>query len=124
MTIFVHGIDEYNKAIETTERLFANQSAQAEDLSEEALEGLEGVLQVNFSKEKINAGIDVVSLLTETGIFPSKGEAKKMIQGGGVSINRKKVEGVQWSVGSAQLLHNKYLLVQKGKKNYYLVHIS
>ncbi|MBL0181898.1 MAG: tyrosine--tRNA ligase [Chitinophagaceae bacterium] len=124
VTIFVHGIDEYNKAIETTERLFANQSAQAEDLSEEALEGLEGVLQVNFSKEKINAGIDVVSLLTETGIFPSKGEAKKMIQGGGVSINRKKVEGVQWSVGSAQLLHNKYLLVQKGKKNYYLVHIS
>jgi len=124
VTIFVHGIDEYNKAIETTERLFANQSAQAEDLSEEALEGLEGVLQVNFSKEKINAGIDVVSLLTETGIFPSKGEAKKMIQGGGVSINRKKVEGAQWSVGSAQLLHNKYLLVQKGKKNYYLVHFS
>ena len=124
VTIFVHGIDEYNKAIETTERLFANQSAQAEDLSEEALEGLEGVLQVNFSKEKINAGIDVVSLLTETGIFPSKGEAKKMIQGGGVSINRKKVEGAQWSVSSAQLLHNKYLLVQKGKKNYYLVHFS
>ncbi|MBD0288382.1 MAG: tyrosine--tRNA ligase, partial [Flavisolibacter sp.] len=54
-------------------------------------------------------------------IFPSKGEARKMIQNGGVSINRNKVDSPQWTVDSSQLLHQKYLLIQKGKKNYYLV---
>jgi tyrosyl-tRNA synthetase len=62
-----------------------------------------------------------VSFLAETNIFPSKGEARKTIQGGGVSINRKKVDSVQFAVDSSLLLHQKYLLIQKGKKNYYLV---
>ena len=66
-------------------------------------------------------GIDVVSLLADTGIMPSKGEARKMVQGGGISINRKKVEGLQLTVNSSMLLHGKYILVQKGKKNYYLI---
>ena len=63
----------------------------------------------------------MVSFLAETNIFPSKGEARKMIQGGGVIINRKKVESIDVIVNNAMLLHNKYLLIQKGKKNYYLV---
>ena len=121
VTIFVHGEDEYNKAIETTEKLFANQSAPAESLSAEDLEGMDGIVKTDFSKEKIEAGIDVVSFLAETNIFPSKGEARKMVQGGGVSINRKKVDSVELKVDSALLLHSKYILVQKGKKNYFLV---
>ena len=75
----------------------------------------------NFAKDKIAAGIDVVSFLAATTIFPSKGEARKTVQGGGVSINRKKVEGIDLKVDSSLLLHDKYLLVQKGKKNYYLI---
>ncbi len=124
VTIFVHGEDEYNKAVETTEKLFANQNAPAESLSVADLEGMDGVLKSDYSKEKINEGIDVVSFLAETNIFPSKGEARKMVQGGGVSINRKKVEGIDLKIENSMLLHHKYLLVQKGKKNYYLVSIA
>ena len=123
VTIFVHGEDEYNKAVETTEKLFANQNATAESLSVVDLEGMEGMQKFDFSKEIISAGIDVVSFLDETNIFPSKGEARKMLQGGGVSINRKKVDDIQLAVDNSLLLHNKYILVQKGKKNYYLVSI-
>lgn len=123
VTIFVHGINEYNKAVETTEKLFANQNAAAESLSREDLEGMEGVLKIDFSKEKISSGIDVVSFLAETAIFSSKGEARKMIQGGGLSINRKKVEIIDLKIETSLLLHDKYILVQKGKKNYYLVNM-
>lgn len=121
ITSFVHGIDEYEKAIETTQKLFANQTAPAESLSVEDLEAMEGVVKSGFAKDKIEAGIDIVSLLADTGILPSKGEARKMVQGGGISINRKKVEGVQLTINNSMLLHGKYLLVQKGKKNYYLI---
>lgn len=121
ITTFVHGKEEYNKAVETTQKLFANQNAPAESLSIEDLEGMEGVVKSDFAKEKIAAGIDVVSFLAETAIFPSKGEARKTVQGGGVSINRKKVEGIDFRIETNLLLHNQYLLVQKGKKNYYLV---
>lgn len=123
VTIFVHGEDEYNKAIETTEKLFANQTAPAESLSEADLEALEGIQKSVFSKEKITAGIDIVSFLAETNIFSSKGEARKMVQGGGVSINRKKVETIDLKVESSLLLHDKYILVQKGRRNYYLVSV-
>ena len=121
VTIFVHGAEEYNKAIETTEKLFAGQKATAESLSAVDLEGMEGVVKINFAKDKIEAGIDVVSFLAETNIFPSKGEARKMLQGGGVSINRNKIDNIQLAIDKGFLLHNKYILVQKGKKSYFLV---
>ena len=121
VTKFVHGEGELKKAIETTEKLFVNQSAPAQSLSTEDLEGMEGVVKIDFAKEKIEAGVDVVSFLAETTILPSKGEARKLVQGGGVSINRKKVDNVQLVVDNSFLLHEKYILVQKGKKNYYLV---
>jgi tyrosyl-tRNA synthetase len=121
ITSFVHGALEYEKAIATTNKLFSNQTAPAESLSIEDLEAMEGVIKSDFEKDKLEAGIDVVSLLADTGIMPSKGEARKMVQGGGISINRKKVEGLQLTVNSSMLLHGKYILVQKGKKNYYLI---
>ena len=82
---------------------------------------MEGIVHVNFSKEKLEAGIDVISFLAETTIFPSKGEARKMVQNGGVSINRHKVADVAETLSKGKLLHDKYLLVQKGRKHYYLV---
>ncbi|HET6996402.1 MAG TPA: S4 domain-containing protein, partial [Chitinophagaceae bacterium] len=121
ITRFVHGGEELAKAVETTEKLFANQHASAESLSVEDLEGMQGVIKSDFAKEKIVTGIDIVSFLAETNIFPSKGEARKTVQGGGVSINRKKVENEKLKIESSLLLHDQYILVQKGKKNYYLV---
>jgi tyrosyl-tRNA synthetase len=121
VTKFVHSELGLSEAISTTEKLFSNQAAPAESLSVKDLEGMEGVVKINFAKEKIATGIDVVSFLAETTIFPSKGEARKTVQGGGVSINRKKVESIELKVETSLLLHDKYLLVQKGKKNYYLI---
>ena len=69
-------------------------------------------------------GIDVVSFLAESGIFSSKGEARKLVQGGGISINRRKVEGIELKVDNSYLLHQRYILIQKGKKNYYLIRVE
>jgi tyrosyl-tRNA synthetase len=121
VTIFVHGKQAYERAVETTLKLFSNQQAPAESLSIEDLEGMEGVVKSNFPKEKIMTGIDIVSFLADTNIFDSKGNARKIIQGGGVSVNRKKVDAIDFKIDSSLLLHDKYILVQKGKKNYYLV---
>jgi tyrosyl-tRNA synthetase len=123
VTIFVHGKAEYNKAIETTEKLFSNQNAAVQDLSEEDLASIEGVINTNYPADKINAGVAVVDFLVETNIFASKGEARKMIQNGGLSINRKKVESTDLKIETSLLLYNKYLLLQKGRRNYYLVNV-
>ena len=124
LTIFVHGENAYNEAIITTEKLFANATAPAENLSEEDLENMEGITHFSCDKAKIETGIDVVSFLVETSIFPSKSEARKMVQSGGVSLNRRKVDSVQMMVDKSLLLHGKYILIQKGKKNYYLVSVK
>ncbi len=123
VTKFVHGETGLSEAMATTQKLFSNANAPAESLSIDDLEAMEGVIKIDFAKEKISAGIDVVSFLAETNIFPSKGEARKTVQGGGVSINRKKVDGIDFKIDSSHLLHDQYLLVQKGKKNYYLVKV-
>ena len=122
ITFFVHGENEYNKAIETTEKLFANQNAAVDSLSESDLEAIDGIVQRNYDF-KVNEEVDIISFLTDSNvsIFPSKGEARKMIQNGGLSINRKKIEQVDFKIESSLLLHGRYLLVQKGKKNYYLI---
>lgn len=121
VTVFVHGEEEYQKAIETTAKLFSSQDAPAESLSIEDLESMEGVVKFDFDLERITSGLDVVSFLAETGILASKGEARKLIQNGGISINRKKVTEVNLQISDEMLLHRIYILVQKGKKNYFLV---
>lgn len=123
VTIFVHGEEEYHKAVETTEKLFQQQNAPAESLSLADLEGMDGVKKFDFELSKMQAGIDVVTFLAETKIFPSKGEARKMVQGGGVSINRKKIDNIQFNIDPSLLLHQQYMLIQKGRTNYYLVKI-
>lgn len=124
VTIFIHGEEEYNKAIETTEKLFSRQTAPMESLSAEDLENMEGVIKFNYPKQKISSGIDIVSFLAETGSFSSKGEARKMIQNGGVSINRNKIDSISKEINTTDLLHDKYVLIQKGRKNYYLVKVN
>jgi tyrosyl-tRNA synthetase len=121
ITVYVHGKEEFEKAIETTSKLFGGEQIPAEDLSIEDLEGMEGVVKSDYMRNKILEGVDVVSFLAEAGIFQSKGDARKMIQGGGVSINRRKIPTIDWKVETNSLLHDQYLLIQKGKKNYYLV---
>ena len=124
VTSFVHGQAELSKAIETTEKLFSNQQAPIESLSETDLEQIQGVVKVEVDKGSLVEGIDIVSLLANTGIFPSKGEARKTIQGGGVSVNRKKIESAELMVDSSFLLHQRYILIQKGKKNYFLITVK
>lgn len=121
ITTFVHGAEALESALATTAKLFAQADAPAESLSIEDLEGMEGIVKKEIAEDKLQAGIDIVSLLAETGIFPSKGEARKMVQGGGISVNRRKVEGVDFKADASLLLHGRYLLLQKGKKNYYLI---
>src|SRR5205823_1201177 len=83
-----------------TKKLFMNQDAPAESLSEEDLETMEGLVKFDFASKKIQQGINVVSFLFESGIFASKGEARKMIQNGGININRKKIDNIQMTVDS------------------------
>lgn len=122
VTCFVHGESAYQSALDTTAKLFAQQSAPAEEMRVEDLEQMEGVVKVDFPLAQVQVGVDLVSLLANTGIFPSKGEARKMIQGGGVSMNRHKMDNPSTTIDATHLLHQKYLLVQRGKKNYYLIH--
>jgi tyrosyl-tRNA synthetase len=123
VTLFVHGEEGYQKALADTEKIFANQSAPAESLSEEDLQSLEGIARFEFSATRLNEKPDVVSFLVETGICNSKGAARKLIEGGGISINRRKIDSINEVIDQSLLLHKKYILVQRGKKNYFLVSI-
>ena len=101
--------------------MFSEQNLTVETLSAEDLEEMEGIVKIDIPKNHLEMEIDIISLLTSTQILPSKGEAKKMVQNGGIYINKKKVDDLHFSLGTSLLLHDKYLLIQKGKKNYYLL---
>jgi tyrosyl-tRNA synthetase len=124
VTVFVHGQEGYEKALADTEKIFANQSAPADSLSEDDLGSMEGIARFDFPATGIDLGIDTVTFLANTSISGSKGEARKLIQGGGISINRQKITDPKHTLDRSSLLHGKYILVQKGKKNYYLVTIA
>ncbi|MDB5280776.1 MAG: tyrosyl-tRNA synthetase [Ferruginibacter sp.] len=123
VTCFVHSRSDYDFAVKASEILFNNDTAEIlQQLTEEQLlQVMEGLPTVDFSKTVAATGVDIVSFLAETKIFPSKSEARKMVQGGGVSINKIKTDSIETVITVDGLLHQKYLLVQKGKKNYYLV---
>ena len=127
VTVMVHGRDEYEKAVEASQILFSNKAHDAlMKLDEKTLlEIMEGVPAFEISREELAAGMPLLDLLAvKTAVFPSKGEARKMVQQGGVSINKNKVTDPNQMVTAAELLNDKYLLVQKGKKNYYLLRVS
>lgn len=124
VTCRVHSETDFHAAVETSEILFGESTTQAlKKLSEDDLLSVfEGVPQVEISKSELEAGINAVDFFAEkTKIFSSKGEARKMIQQGGVAVNKEKLSDVQSMISSANLLNGKYILAQKGKKNYYLI---
>jgi tyrosyl-tRNA synthetase len=128
ITTRVHGADATGKAIQASSLLFGKGTLDALQNTDEQtlLEVCEGVPQIRISRDALSGARDVTELLsvtTDAQIFPSKGEARKMIQGGGVSINKTKVEKPEQPVDFA-LLQEKYLLVQKGKKNYFLMKVE
>ena len=124
----IHSKEDLQKAMEASDILFGKGTTEAlEQLDEETfLDIFEGVPTIEITKEDFQSApsvVDFLSVVTKNQIFPSKGEARKMIEGGGVSINKKKVELASSGQENA-LLQNKYLLVQKGKKNYYIIKVS
>ncbi len=123
LTTFVHSRADYEFAVKASEILFGNATTEAlQSLNEEQLlQVMEGVPAVEVQKSSLEKGYDLISFLADTQIFPSKGEARKMWQGGGISINKNKVSAEKATVDISDLLQNKYMLVQKGKKNYYFV---
>lgn len=124
VTCRVHSPADFQSAMEASEILFGEGTTDAlKKLSEkDLLSAFEGVPQMEISKSELERGINLVDFFSEkTKIFSSKGEARKMIQAGGVSINKEKIQDMQAMISSAQLLNNKYILAQKGKKNYYLI---
>lgn len=123
ITIRVHSKKDYDAAVEASEILFKGSIEDLGKLNEDLfLDIFDGVPQFKVSKNELAGGIGILDLLAEkTKVFPSKGEARKMIQGGGVMINKAKVEDANGNVNDAQLINNKYLLAQRGKKNYFLI---
>lgn len=124
ITTRVHSQKDYDAAVEASEILFGNAATEKlKTLSEEMLlEVMEGVPQSEVALAVFDSTVNVVDLLSEkTSIFPSKGEARKMLQGGGVSINKNKITDANLFISKTDLLNQKYLLVQKGKKNYFLI---
>ena len=127
VTIMVHSEEDYNAAVEASNILFGNATAEAlKKLDEETfLQVFDGVERYEISRAELEAGIPPLDLLAEkTKIFASKGEARKMIQANGFSMNKEKLTDPQTPLTTQALLNNKYLLFQKGKKNYYLVVVT
>ena len=122
LTTFVHSKSDYEFAVKASSILFNNDTAQVlKELNEDQLlQVMEGVPSVEIERDRLN-NLDLITLLADTKILPSKGEAKKMLAGGGIFINKEKVNSVDEKIATGQLLNDKYLLIQKGKKNYYLL---
>ncbi|AWW28914.1 tyrosine--tRNA ligase [Echinicola strongylocentroti] len=128
ITIMVHSEEDYEMAVKASSILFGKSSTEDLAALDERtfLQVFEGVPQVELNKTEFEAIGGVLDLLGEKGqgiIFNSKGEARKMIQGGGVSINKIKLSDPQATTEGLELLQGKYLLVQKGKKNYFIIKI-
>ena len=122
LTLVVHSKEDLEMAEEATQILFGKGTADALRKFDEAtlLSIFEGVPNSNFSRDTLTAGVGIIDFLVQTEVFTSKGEARKMLQGNGVSVNKEKVDENK-TLGDEDLLNDKYILVQKGKKNYYLI---
>lgn len=124
ITTMVHSAEDYEAAVEASQILFSNKASETlHKIDEDTLLAVfEGVPQFEIARQDIEAGTKIVDLLTEKApVFPSKGELRKLAQQGGVSINKEKIADVNVPVSTDILLNNKYILAQKGKKNYFLL---
>ncbi len=124
ITVMVHSEADYEAAVEASQILFSNKAKEIlHKIDEDTLLAvMEGVPRFEVERADIESGIKLADLLTEKAtVFTSKGEMRKMVQGGGLSINKEKVTDPYMETTPEILLNNKYILVQKGKKNYYLL---
>ena len=125
VTRMVHGQEELDKAIRASQILFGKASAEdLRSLDEKTfLAVFDGVPTFNIAKDKLPMGV-LDFLAVETQVFPSKGEARKMIQGNGFSINKEKMTDINRQVGEGDIIDGKYILVQKGKKDYFIINVK
>ena len=124
VTVMIHGREAYETAVEASQILFGKSTMDAlKKIDEDTfLSVFEGVPTFNIAKSDLTEGLDILELIAvQTEIFPSKGEARKTIKGGGVSLNKEKITAQDMLVKDDYLLNDKYLLFQKGKKNYFVV---
>ena len=124
VTVMVHSREDYDAAVEASNILFGNSTSEAlKHLDEQTLlDVFNGVPQFEVSREELSAGVKAIDLFTEkAAIFPSKGEMRKLVQSGGISVNKEKLTDQDMVIDCSSLLDEKYLLVQRGKKNYYLL---
>jgi tyrosyl-tRNA synthetase len=127
VTVMVHSIGEFEGAVEASQILFGKGTTESlKKMSESTfLSVFEGVPVFDVRKEILQTGVNITDLCTEhSQIFASKGELRRLIQGGGFSINKEKIENPDAFIRVESLLNNRYLLLQKGKKNYYLIRVS
>ncbi len=127
ITVMAHSEEEYQKAVEASGILFGQGTTESLQRMDEKtfLNVFEGVPVDEIPPALLDAGVNVVDLLGEhTGVFTSKGECRRLIQGGGLSLNKKKIEQPDAVVDRGSLLNGKYILVQKGKKNYHLLKVA
>jgi len=127
VTVMVHSKSDYDGAVEASQILFGRGTTESlKKMSESIfLSVFEGVPVFDIKKEILKNGVSIADLLAEhTQVFSSKGELRRLVQGGGLSLNKEKIDNPEMVVGTESLLNNKYLLVQKGKKNYYLIRAS
>lgn len=124
VTIMVHSEDDYRKSVEASEMLFGNATTEMLNRMDEDtfLSVFEGVPTFEVKKSELAEGIPFSVLAAEiTKVFPSKGELRRLVQGGGLSINKQKVDNPETTITPDTLLNGKYILVQKGKKNYSII---
>ena len=124
VTVMVHGQAEYDNAVAASQMLFGNATSEAlRKLDERTfLAVFGGVPTFEIRKEDLPCGLlDLLAVKTQ--VFPSKGEARKMVQGGGVSLNKDKVGDIDYQVSDKDILDGKYILAQKGKKNYFIIKV-
>jgi len=124
VTVMVHSEEDYNAAVEASDILFGNATSDAlKRIDEDTLLSVfEGVPQFEISRDELSAGVKAIDLFTDkAAVFPSKGEMRKMVQNGGVGMNKEKLTDHELVINADALLNGKYLLVQRGKKNYFLL---
>ena len=124
VTVMVHSREDYEAAVEASGILFGNATSEAlKKIDEDTLLSVfEGVPQFIVPKTLFENGVKAIELFTDhAAVFPSKGEMRKMVQSGGVSVNKEKIDNQDQEIDQNYLLNGKYMLVQKGKKNYFLL---
>lgn len=124
LTVMVHSREDYNMAVDASQILFGRSTSQAlRNIDEETfMQVFEGVPQFTISKDKLSNGIKAVDLLTDdAAVFPSKGEMRKTLQAGGVMINKEKLENFDENIDQSYLIGGKFIVAQRGKKNYFLL---